>query len=47
MKDYYIIEKILKIEHLPNSQTFAITHGNDKNDVKDDNYEYLLLGKAR
>lgn len=47
MKEYYDMEKILKIDHLPNSQTFAITHGKDKNDVEDDNYEYLLLGKAK
>lgn len=47
MSDYYTMKKIVKIEHAPNSQTFAVVHGKTKNEVKEDNFEYLLLGKSK
>ncbi len=39
------IEKVFKFDHKPNSQTFSVKNGEWKNNVKEPNYEYLILSK--
>lgn len=41
------IQKVLKFEHAPNSQTFALTNGNWKSLHDEPNYEYLILAKTK
>lgn len=47
MSNHYDMKRVVKIEHAPNSQTFSVKHGKAKNKVQENNYEYLLLGKAK
>lgn len=39
------IVKVNKFDHKPNSQTYSVKNGEWKNEVKEPNYEYLILSR--
>lgn len=45
VSDYQKIENVFKFDHKPNSQTYSVKTGDWKNEVKEPNYEFLILSK--